>query len=265
MSIAEKLTQIAENERSISNGINTEADLIAEIKSMVDNLPEATGGGYEEGYEAGRQAEYDQFWDAYQKNGARKHYSNAFDGQGEWTDEIFKPKYDIVLGLGYTGQNVFAYCEVTNVAESLEKQGVRLDTTLCGCLNSIFQSSTTKRVPELNCTHIMDYQKDLNNAFSNSSVVTIDKLIVPDGMGFTNTFYNSTALENITFEGVISKNISFAQSPKLTNDSVQSIIDHLKDLTGSTAQTLTLHADVGAKLTQTQKDAISAKNWNVTY
>ena len=36
-------------------------------------------------------------------------------------------------------------------------------------------------------------------------------------------------------------------------------------LTGSTAQTLSLHADVGAKLTDAQKAAASAKNWTLAY
>ena len=51
MSIAEKLTTLAENEQAISNGINAEADLIAEIARIVDNLPEA-GGGNDDEYNA---------------------------------------------------------------------------------------------------------------------------------------------------------------------------------------------------------------------
>jgi endonuclease I len=49
------------------------------------------------------------------------------------------------------------------------------------------------------------------------------------------------------------------------NDSVQSIVDALKDLTGATAQTLTFHADVGGKLTDAQKATITAKNWTLVY
>jgi hypothetical protein len=41
MSIAEKLITVAENQQAIHEGITTEADLIAEIKSLVDTLPES--------------------------------------------------------------------------------------------------------------------------------------------------------------------------------------------------------------------------------
>lgn len=55
--------------------------------------------------------------------------------------------------------------------------------------------------------------------------------------------------------------ISFIDSSLLSAESIQSIIDGLADLTGTTSQTLTLHADVKAKLTQEQLTAITSKNW----
>ena len=62
MSIAEKLTTIAENEIQV--------------------------------YEAGKQAEYDRLWDALQQKGSRTHYAYAFAYTG-WSEEIFNPKYPI--------------------------------------------------------------------------------------------------------------------------------------------------------------------------
>lgn len=50
---------------------------------------------------------------------------------------------------------------------------------------------------------------------------------------------------------------------KLDNDTVQSVIDGLADLTGGTAKTLALHADVKAKLTETQLATITGKNWTI--
>ena len=96
-------------------------------------------------------------------------------------------------------------------------------------------------------------------------VETIDKLIVSENTHFSNTtFDNASYLKNITFEGEIGMSINFKWSP-LTTESVQSIIDHLKDLTGLTAQTLTLKAIVGANLTDEQKATITAKNWTLVY
>jgi hypothetical protein len=103
----------------------------------------------------------------------------------------------------------------------------------------------------------------LHSTFLNSHVKTIDKLIVTDKLKYNSTFNGCSNLENIVFEGTIGNSISFANSPLLTTESVQSIIDCLKDLTGATAQTLTLHADVKANLTEEQLATITGKNWSV--
>ena len=51
----------------------------------------------------------------------------------------------------------------------------------------------------------------------------------------------------------------------IQNDDETGVIDGLADLTGGTAQTLTLHKTVGEKLTDTQKATITAKNWTLVY
>lgn len=81
-----------------------------------------------------------------------------------------------------------------------------------------------------------------------------------------NAFQSASSLETIRFKaGTIQKSISFNVSSKLTDATIQNIIDGLADLTGGTAQTLTLHATVGAKLTDAQKASASAKNWTISY
>lgn len=47
------------------------------------------------------------------------------------------------------------------------------------------------------------------------------------------------------------------------DDTLASIIAGLKDMTGGTAQTLTLNTNVKARLTQAQIDAANAKNWSI--
>lgn len=80
------------------------------------------------------------------------------------------------------------------------------------------------------------------------------------------TFDVCRRLQNVRFaEKSITKSQTFRFSSLLTDESIQSIIDGLADLTGGTAQTLTLEGTVGAKLTDEQKAAISAKNWTLTY
>jgi hypothetical protein len=118
--------------------------------------------------DTGGKSFYDEFWDVYQESGARRSYQYTFSARG-WTDDTFKPKYDIILGAGYTATYMFWECYCTDIAATLERQGVKLDTTLCGYMHNMFQNAKTKRVPELNCSHAMDYSTNgLNYTFANS-------------------------------------------------------------------------------------------------
>lgn len=63
----------------------------------------------------------------------------------------------------------------------------------------------------------------------------------------------------------IKASLSIKSSPLLSPETIQSIIDGLADLTGQTAETLTLHNEVGNKLTEEQKATVTAKNWTLAY
>lgn len=186
-------------------------------------------------YEAGRQAEYDRFWDAYQDNGKRNQYVYAFAQVG-WTDSTYAPKYPIV-GYSYGLQQVFTNAsKITDTKVPLILQNGSMRATFNYC-------ESLKRIPLL----ILEVPvTDLASAFS-----------------------NCISLEEINIvcvsEGCIAANISLNASSNLSSDAVQSVTDALKDLTGETALTLTLHKDVGEKLTEEQKAAITAKNWILVY
>lgn len=66
-------------------------------------------------------------------------------------------------------------------------------------------------------------------------------------------------------EKTIKVSIAFSNTANLSDDSVQSIIDGLADLTGGTQQTLTFSSGVGSKLTDEQKAIITSKNWGLVY
>ena len=97
-------------------------------------------------------------------------------------------------------------------------------------------------------------------------IIEIGEMDISNATNVTGMFGSCSDLERISFvQGCLKISISFANSGKLNDVSIQSIIDGLADLTGKTAQTLTFHKDVGNKLTQAQKDAASAKNWTLAY
>lgn len=78
----------------------------------------------------------------------------------------------------------------------------------------------------------------------------------------TTAFVFMGAIEEVRFkEGTIKVSTTFANSPNLSADSIQSIIDGLADLTGATAQTISWHTSVLEKLTDEQYDTMFNKNW----
>lgn len=211
MTIAEKLTAIAENEPKV--------------------------------YAAGQKAQQERFWEIFQGHGSRTTYNRAFyspmnlikQGIPAWTDETFRPIYPIICDTGNSCALMFVGTEVTSIhVPVIVRDG--------GTGNAV-STGTFQNNPKLH---------------------TITSLEVAEGTKFTNWFTGDTALRNITMSGVISEDISFADCP-LTNASVQTVIDTLKDLTGTTAKTLTLSPLTGGALTQAQKTAIAAKNWNLVH
>lgn len=180
--------------------------------------------------ESGRKAEYDRFWDAYQQNGSRLDYSYAFAGYG-WTNESFKPKYNIVPVSG--ASHLFSNCQFQDLKEILNQCGVELDTGNLRSFNYLAQNSKLTNMPELDMRSALTLEYFL---FGNENLLAVDKIILKnDGSQRfgTYTFYNNTALTEIRFEGVIGQSgLNFSKSP-LSFDSIASIVAALQDKTGS--------------------------------
>lgn len=235
--------------------MNSNIEKLQNIISTLEN--KAAGGG--DNY-------YDTFWDAFQQNGTRTNYDNGFFGAW-WTDEIFKPKYDIVP-VGNCSQ-FFASSGITDVKGICERQGITLDLSRVTYSSNLLNNAKVTRMPVCDISNIPSVQAIFNSA---KELVWVDAIVLNEngtqtfgsGAGYNWMLY-AAKLAHCPIEGKIGTNVWFNSSSALDDETVQSIIDALADLTGSTAQTLTLHPTVGAKLTQTQKDAIAAKNWTLVY
>ena len=215
--------------------------------------------GAEVGYNRGKQEEYDRFWDAYQENGKRTNYDYAFYGPG-WTDETFKPKYDMVNIVSLGG--MFSYSNISDLKGLLDNLGIAFDTSNAVSAADLINNCATTTCPTIDCikfsanTNLFRFAKKLQTA----SLVNVQAT-----QGWVNAFASCGELVNLSITGTIGKNIAPYQCAKLSDASIQNIIDCLADLTGQTAQTVTFHKDVGGRLTQAQKDTISAKNWTLAY
>ncbi len=232
MSIAEKLTQIAENEQKV--------------------------------YDAGKQAEYDRFWDEYLKPVKPKGASSGFgaflfSGRG-WNDTTFNPPCPIDFITN--GYNMFYYA--TNISK--EKLALVDYSKITENYTGFFAYSLIKEVPELDTRGA----STISTLFMASPFLTsVDNIILKDDGTQTllNIFNSATALQEVRFTGVIGQNgINVQWSTKLTHESLMSIINALQDKstdTSGTVWTVTLGAENIAKLTAEEKQIAQQKGWNL--
>lgn len=235
MSIAEKLVTIAENEQKV--------------------------------YEAGEKAEWDKFWDTYQDYGKRTRYGYAFSGIGWAKNGLLPPKYHMTLSHG-TASNYCIFTDFNNGADS--KYDMSEICAMMDCSNAIRLTSMYADAKVENITVDMGNCSNAQNMFSCANGGGgIDKVflkVTEKLTSATNMFLYCTHLETLRFteDSVIAVSLSFAQSSLLSNESVDSIVNALKDLTGATARTLTVHADVYNKMVANGKDVlVTAKNWTL--
>lgn len=208
---------------AITAGQTIEVDSICPTMSITADNDTTITFGYHKSY--GAQTEYDRFWDAYQDNDGN--YNMAFANPG-WTDELYNPKKPIICTKG-EASNVFLDASITNTKQPIEIRVAQANNFFMGC-------SDLKTIPYIGFF----------------------------GVTSTSSFFiNCTELEDITVDGEIASGIGFAYCGKLTDASVQSIIDHLADLTGTTAKKITFHTDVLLRMTDEQIATITARNWTM--
>lgn len=183
--------------------------------------------GYEDGVENGRLTENEEFWNDYLTKTSMIY---GFAGS-LWSAKTFRPPAGTVIQpTNATG--LFMYSRMSiHLGEHFKTLGVTLDFSKCANLSYVFGSSYFTGVGEIKATGGINA---LTSAFvSADRLVTIEKLVLLNNGSntFSSTFTGCSALKNITIEGVIGNNISFADCP-LTAESAWSVAYALKDLGG---------------------------------
>lgn len=234
MSIAEKLTAITENQQRV--------------------------------YDAGKQAQEDAFWDTAQANGTRINYNRGFCGY-TWTDETFKPKYDIKPTAINGFYNCFAWSFIEDFAGILERQGISLDTSGCsGDMSSAFSNSTVINVPVIDASKASTIAHMF--AFC-TKLERVEGLIVSATTAPLYTFGSCTALEHIIFGGTIGQNgLDLSACTKLDKESIESVINTLSTTTSGLSVTLSSAAVTAAfgSTTASEWTALIATrpNWTIS-
>lgn len=223
------------------------------LAKIADNQPKI--------YNAGKQKQLKEFWNSFQVNGTRTDYHYAFAGTG-WKEDTFKPQYNIIASV-YGAYGMFFNNNIGgSLKQMLNNQNVTLDTSAAEHFSNMFDGSTFTELP------IIDLSKAVNTSYIFSActkLVTIEKIISSASTNWNSTsFYNCIALTNVVFEGVIAKAISLENSSLLSVDSVVSLFNSLKDLSGNSL-IVTLNSALNNKLSAEQKAIATNKGWTIAF
>jgi hypothetical protein len=213
MSIAEKLTTIAENDQKLSK-LNQQ---LMDILSGVDS----GGKGY-----------YDEFWDIFQQNGNRTNYTYGFAGAGGvWNEMNFKPKYPL---RPVQAQAMFFGCGVKNFTAHLKNNGITLDLSKTTSIHELFFCASTEIVPKIDAAG----RGSLLSMFGYSGVKEIEEFVCGADNTFSATFTDARHLVSVKFSGVIANNIDLHWSTLLSKESITSLINTLSSSTNDKVLTL---------------------------
>lgn len=241
MSIADKLTTVAENEPKV--------------------------------FEAGKKAQNKEFWDDYlcalnNNNDA----FNYFAGYG-WNARSFYPTQHIKPRGNAT--TMFGYCsrirDFLDLAGRLDECKVKLDTSGVTHATQMFTMSGITHIPKLDFTNVT---ATFDRVFNNCTRLTkIDEWVMSTKANAFNTPFNGcTELTDLTISGTIYRSFDCSPCP-LTPESMKSVINALADYSSentgkytvsfnSTCWTV-LEADSTAPDGGTWKDYVYyTKGWN---
>lgn len=216
---------------------------------------------FDDVYEAGKKAEYDEFWDTFQKSGNRSDYQYGFYGWN--TFKTIDTKYPVKTETLYA---TFMYCLELEVLPIV----LLYDTTsgFRSCYNAFHSCQKLKSI-DFDIVNNSTASSAWDATFSYCyELKTIQKLVVLDSQLFKqSTFRGCEALENLTIEGVIGQNgFNVQWSTLLTHDSLMSIVNALKDYSTDTSGTewiVTIGNDNVAKLTDAELQIAWDKGWQV--
>lgn len=207
MSIAEKLLTIAENEQRV--------------------------------YDAGREAEKQDFWNEYQNTHNPTYCKYQFAGKG-WNYNTFYPKYDITPKVAQSMFQEFGGDAIFSLTERLNECKVTFDTSQCTAFHYIFYGTPFTEVPHIDTTN----STSLQNVYASSNqLIKASMSIKEDGsQTWTSCFTSCSKLADFTItSGAIGKNgFDIHWSTKLSKASILSILNACNIDVTSSPVTVTL-------------------------
>ena len=224
MSIAEKLTAIAENEQKV--------------------------------FDAGKKAEHIEFWRTVQGNGSQENYPMFF--ASAFNERNFYPVFDFNVKNGMYMFRTFLF--TGDLDQRLKDCGVVLNTENITNANGMFSGAyKIAKLPHI----VLTSPIILSLTFYDMTGLKSLEVTFGKETGYSGIFGGCKALENLLVHGTIGQNgFHVSESTKLTHDSLMSILNCLEAKTEGT-WTVTLGTENLAKLTDAEKAIATEKGWTL--
>ena len=200
---------------------------------------------FDDVYEAGKKDQYNEFWDSYQQNGNRVDYIYGFY---RLSCEYLHPKYKVIPKSIKPNDGTVSYepkyhnlvYGCTNLKKiekayfDLSQYKNELGYNSNSSYGNYYTFANNPKLEEIEDVGMQPYA--YYNTFRwCSKLHTIEIIRSNEKTLFDQqVFHNCYELQNIKIEGVIASNISFHDNPKLTKDSITSIVNALSVTTGAT-------------------------------
>ncbi len=214
-------------------------------------------------YEEGKQAEYDAFWDAFQKNGERTNYYYGFCGSG-WNKENFKPKHPI-LAVGYADYIFRRFdCDNASTTDLVDLSQFNIDWSGCTSLTNAFSGARildTGLIDATGCTV-------LNGTFTLDGLGCIHKITlrVHEVLTYSTPISNQYWLTDLMFteDSVIGNSGWNLSASLLSKASVQSIVNALSSTASGKSITLPTKSKANYFTEEEWSALIATKpNWTI--
>lgn len=131
-------------------------------------------------------------------------------------------------------------------------------------LDYAFASCKFKTVPPIKTGKCTGFYCTFQSCSNLETVEEIDFSSVTNSMYLDSVFEYCTKLANLTITGVIQTDINWYSNNSLTRDSLLSVINALKDYSGtSTTKTFSVNSEAFARLTEEDIATATLKGWTV--
>ena len=248
--------------------IDAELDYKGEIiRADADALKKEYDKGYDDGYVLGEDEGYSKGYGEGHSEGYAEGYEPAYriTAMSQLYENAVFPE-NAELSLRVARLELENALSMLRLAKNLKKFTLVIESSRTGLLN---MQGFVRENTDIEVIDFSNLGVKINNvsyfALGASKLKSIyGALDFSECTSATIWLNGAPALEDIEFvPETIKISIDFYWCAYLSDKSVQSIIDGLADLTGSTAQTVSFHSATMNKLTPEQTAAIKAKNWQL--